>query len=286
MLTTCFTPDGLIELAIIVMLARTSTVLLECRNAHVNRWARCMATQSVPPLLRNLASNFVLQKLSRRKNFEQAMYSRVHGRTEAAKQQRRRKVRKPATTKKGGGPWRAFISSRCRGVCKALFAALSQQYRDLTQEERHALGVTGTFATAKHRQGGLSFGKATRDMAREAVKSKKHRRALQLAGLGDTARTPEQALRVPLDDIGEEVKRLKGDHWCLRRVDRDVVAEGDASLLHWRRTKGISDRDKAMVANPEIARHASTLIGAPTAKTRTLCCWIGSARLLCNYREW
>ena len=37
--------DGLLELSIVVMLARTSTVILECRNAHISRWLRLMSSE-------------------------------------------------------------------------------------------------------------------------------------------------------------------------------------------------------------------------------------------------
>ena len=221
----------------ITMLARVSTVLLECRNAHVQRWCRVMSTQTVDPLVRNLSANFILLKMSARRKFEEAIYT--HWKTGASRittRKTRRKTRKRG--KAGGGAWRAFISERCRGFCKFVAKQLSELYKALSPSERERLRKSGRTGTIRHHCGLKSFGRTSREIARGVTRYEHHQRALRLASEGLTGRTSEQAQRVPMDDIEEEVKRLKAVHWLAQNVSRqadDVMCE---QMQAWRGKQG------------------------------------------------
>jgi len=256
--------DGLIELAMIVLVARTSTVLLECRNAHVQRWIRLMAMQAVDPLLRNLSANFLMAKIAKRKPIEQAAFPDKKPKETKKRRRSSKPIKKTRTKKRGGGAWRAFISERCRGVVKAVFRTLAAEYANLSDAERTRLKAKGRDATIVHRQGAHSFGRATRDIARGLVKAEANRRALALAGEGLTLRTDEQSLAVPCTNIEDEVKKLKADHWLLRKVERESNAVASTDLNTWRRDTGIGTRDKAMAKLPVLSPHAASFCGAPT----------------------
>ena len=66
--------EGLLELSVIVLLVKTSTILLECRNGQVQRWCTAMGAHTTRPFFRHLSATFVLSKLSRRRRMEEALF--------------------------------------------------------------------------------------------------------------------------------------------------------------------------------------------------------------------
>ena len=56
-----------------------------------------------------------------------------------------------------GGAWHAFIRAQSWGA-KADFAALAEQYRGLSAEERASYQVIGNLATQSYRRTGVAFG--------------------------------------------------------------------------------------------------------------------------------
>jgi len=259
--------DGLIELALVIMTARTSTVLLECRNAHVSRWVRTMSLGAKDPLLRMVSNNFLLSKLSRRKTFEKSVYCKAKGVKPPAEKGSKRRVRKDNVAKGkrrgGGGAWRAFISERCKAVSKAVFSELAKEYRALPDEERARLRQDGAHAAAGYRHGGKSFGRVTRDVARATARSEALRRAVALASNELADRSISSCLAVPMADVADEVKKLKMDSWLLAKMKREQTKVEELDVHRWRSEQGIQLRDKAIAANPAFAPFAGSLCGAP-----------------------
>ena len=262
-----YNPDGLLELCLIIMLARVSTVLLECRNAHVNRWCRVMALQATDPLLRNLCCNHMLSKVNNRRTLERSMLKRL-GYAPPRALTSRLKERKQRKTRGGGGAWRAFVSKRCKGVCKVANASLAEEYWKLTPDERRQLQQAGIQGTLTHRVGGRSFGMVARGIARRAARCRRQERALGLAGISHVNRSMSESLAIRLDDLSEEVKRLRTDSWMLRRIHRETATVETNDLEAWRQNKGVQQRDRAIVDAPMLSSHASSLLGVPHGDDR------------------
>ena len=152
--------EALLEIAIIIILGKTSTVRIEALNALIRRIIVSKSNAVKKPNLLSISAEFALSRLraSERGLFKRlwSIWKKPLSVTDADEHPiRRRAVRRKkkrvikSETKKvvrrpgGGGAWRAFVHARCRGVTKALFAELAKEYNNLSPEERVAIVALG-----------------------------------------------------------------------------------------------------------------------------------------------
>ena len=150
--------DALLELAMVVMSARTSTVHLESSNATLRRRLVLASTQVTKPELHTLSAEFLLGKL-RRRQFE-AKFPAGHRRHWDKSHHPKKET--PKKRGGGGGAWRAFLRKKRMNIANP---ALSREYHALSHAEKAALVQSGSVAMMAHRYGLPSFGHRNRATA-------------------------------------------------------------------------------------------------------------------------
>ena len=136
---------ALLELAMILLQARTSTVSLESSNASLRRRLHGASLQVHMPDLHSISAEFALGKL-RRRQIENKFppghrEHRGNRKTKRSEGQQKRKRRSSG----GGGMQRAFLHSKGQNISKELAA----EYRALTPEAKAALLPQARISTAR-----------------------------------------------------------------------------------------------------------------------------------------
>ena len=134
------------------------------------------------PNVASVSASYILGKIRRR---EAELLRPAGSRVFVKKRRSKRTLPKPVPTTKrgmprrapGGGSFRAYISQKCKGIAKACFRQLGEEYRALSCEERARFKVMGAEATVVHRQGGDAFGKTARELARLVLRREAQGRA-------------------------------------------------------------------------------------------------------------
>lgn len=145
--------DALLELTMVVMTARTSTISLESSNASVRRRLVALSIQTRMPRVEAVSAEFVLAKVRRRQH--ERKYPAGH-KLHWFRVKKHAQVKPPKRRRGGGGAWRAFTSSRCKGQGPANFAELAIEYRGQSERTRSGFAEIGALATAAHRHGASS----------------------------------------------------------------------------------------------------------------------------------
>ena len=131
--------EGHWELAMVAMSAKRSTPKLESLNATIRRHLVSSSAQTAKPDLGALSASLMLGRVRRR---EKEARCPVGGHEHVRRVMRRRLKRQiegpqPKKARRGGGgAWRAFISKRCRHMCRAVCRSLSIQEPRTGAEER------------------------------------------------------------------------------------------------------------------------------------------------------
>ena len=139
--------EALLELAVLVILGRTSTVKLEAFNAKLRKILKSRSNQVKAPRLGDISNEFMLSRIRVR---EGGLWKRVwtewKGQRNDADSKQRTCVRKKLKRRKkgnakiekkkkrpgGGGAWRAYCSKKCRGVAKGVWKALAVEFKRLS----------------------------------------------------------------------------------------------------------------------------------------------------------
>lgn len=268
---------ALLELAIIIMAGRSNIGRLESLHATIRRHLRIASLQTTVPDVASVSATYILGKVRRR----EAEFLRPAGFRQTVKKVRNnRSVPKPVPmTKKGqprkspgGGSFRAFISSRCKGIAKACFRQLAVEYRRLTNEEKGDFAKVGKEATMVHRHGGDSFGLAARAIARLIAKREQQHRASLLDSGAILPSIHPAALRgIEAKDIPKILFKVRCDEKILRRLRRERVHQAAAALQDWRSTVGAKHVVGAVHAIPGIAAATPALSGLPSAQALAAC---------------
>lgn len=176
--------------------------------------------------------------------------------------------------KGGGGPWRAFVSSRCRGVCRADFGSLSGEYGQLSDDDKVRFADMGVAATLGHSAGGRAFGLSGRALARALVRQ----RVSQLARLEPqelsaslTRGAVVSIASVPSSQLDTVLKQGKVGAKLMRAIAKrqdETAAEG---LVAWRSKQGATEgslrhaiaEDCSICASHDRGATASTLALPP-----------------------
>ena len=274
-----YSPDicsvvALLELAIVVMLGRTSTTRLEALNAKLRKIMHAKSNMTKKPDLTILSSEFLLAKLrSLHRGLWQRIWRGSVKRTGAQhvdgkrrrRATRRRRVRKHKTRKFkaqscGGGAWRAFIHKRCAGVCKAAFRDLAIEYRGLSQEERAELVAEGASACASHRLGRKSFGLTARELARATCGREILDRVRRACESGMQLPVETRVAAVSSDALDAELKTLTADRSVLKFLENVEGEEQAERVADWHVTEGARRRDNMITDLPMFADQRSPII--------------------------
>ena len=132
---------AMLELAMVLMHARTSTVSLESSNASVRRRLHGASLQVVMPDLHAISAEFALGKL-RRRQLERKCPPGHREHRGKVKQRRQNRKRKRGGA---GGAYRAFVHSRGQKISKEL----NDEWRALTAVAKAAFIPAGRHATAR-----------------------------------------------------------------------------------------------------------------------------------------
>ena len=156
-----------LELALIAIFGRTNTCRIESLNALLRRMIQ-NRYQNTRMQARDLSSKFLLNRGRLRRwhlhNLDERKQPPLFKRNSKVVIKTNRK-QDAGTRSGGGGAWRAFVRSRCRGVGRAMHRALSLEYRNLSPSEREPFIQMGLVGKLSHRQGLHSFGLTNRAMA-------------------------------------------------------------------------------------------------------------------------
>ena len=143
--------EALLELAMVVMNAKTSTVHLKCSNATLRRRFVLASTKVVTPELHSISAEFMLGKL-RRRTYEAKVPPGHRSHREKTTAQN---METPRKRRGGGGAWRAFLRKKGKNVADP---NLSLEYRALSDAEKAELMDAGSLAAKAHKYGLPSFG--------------------------------------------------------------------------------------------------------------------------------
>ena len=149
---------------------------------------------------------------------------------------------KPVPAKKharGGGAWRAFVSERCKGVCKAIFRTLAGEYRQLSAEDKQRYAFRGALGTLAHRSSGSSFGLVARALGRAMTKDTQNRRAAVFDRGGEAASDKSLALALRAQEFFVEVKKAQMDAIVFRRIEQSAVESAATELRSWWGSHGV-----------------------------------------------
>jgi len=259
------TPGGLTseialnELAALVLVARTCTAPLECKNAQIRSLVQHSSIQTRRPSLDLVSARFLLRRLAIRESQLAAPPGKLVPRQPRKPRRKgggdaRRLSSGGARRRKtgGGGAWRAFISVRSKHIGKAMFRELAREYRELTPEAQQEFIRHGAVATTLHRNARPSFGMVARSLVRRLQDEASRARAedaLRLAaqGCGGSALAVRGLASV---DFRGALRQCKADHYLLRKFRRKLDDEAADALLAWRSTSGVKHRDSFIAAVP------------------------------------
>ena len=147
--------DALLELAMILLHARTNTVSLESSNATVRRRLFGASLQVIMPELHAVSSEFALGKLRRR----QHSIRHPPGHKEHNKKLSKKALVPQQRKRRGaGGAGRAFMNSKKMRVSKELW----DEFRALPEHEKQEYAALGRIATAKAKYMGAAFDTRTK----------------------------------------------------------------------------------------------------------------------------
>ena len=277
--------EALAELALVIMASRTSTTRLESLNATIRRHLTVMAVQAKKPSLVTVSAEFMLGKLRRRavESVHPAGH-RLHWsrRVRSRFVKRRRLATAGALSKRrgGGGAWRAFISSRCRGVTAAVFRTLAAEYRGLSREEMQQFKELGAAGTLAHRAGGGSFGLASRALAAAINRDDFLQRAQQFDELQMVpVANPSTALAIPSNDFAKKLRRCAADVLIFKKLQRHDLEKKAEAVCKWRDSAGVAHRDSAMTLLPGLGRHCANFAGGPHERGTTYLSWTSRCEL-------
>lgn len=281
---------ALAELSLIAMVARVTTVLLECRNAQIRRYVESLSVHTAAPSSELVSAKFLLRKLSLREQMvkEPPGFKLVRkkiskdkaGRSRASESSGKSSAPKGHERHGGGGPWRAFVSERCRGVAAAVFKALSQEYHALPADEKQRLKDIGNLGTIAHREGGVSFGVMAGRFGKAMARDATHRRALEVAQCNvlDSAMVASKALALRTADIRSAARACKLDFRLLQRIKRQQTHAAANAIARWRSSAGVALRDGLLALVPGLASLTPGLVGQPHGGGALVLDWICPAR--------
>ena len=263
--------EGLLELAMVVLLGRCATVRLESLNASIRRLLRVLSNQVKKPDLATLSSLFVCSRFRLQDD-----RAKLRNQTSAGKVKRRRTSTKGVIKRKcskkhgGGGAWRAYVSLRCRGIRKACFRSLSRDYRNLPPGEKDMLLADGFDATAVNRRGEKSFGEKPSKpptVAEQAL-------ALWRSGVRVAAVQPVKAtgdrrlLAMGREGFAEKMKLAKVDARVRRRLQALQSKEYADTLSSWRQGPcGGGSLNTLATALPVVANHLVSVLPRPLPRS-------------------
>jgi hypothetical protein len=258
--------DAQLELAIVVMNSALTTVPLENGNARICRQLKNRSNQSKKPDLATICADELLT-LVRRREFR--LRHPAGCKVKVARTRKTKRIRrKPKASASGGGvagvarqqcaggggAWRAFIRDRCRCTCKAVFKSLADEYRQLTADEKssyHDMGLLGTFV---HSQGGVSFGKMTRELARAQASNQSQSRASVLERcIGADSRLVVSAQSVGWELRAGLVAAAKVDRLLLGRLARSRDEVAASEVADFALKDGVSAMHQVINRLPELA---------------------------------
>lgn len=223
------------ELSLLAMSAKTSTVLLECRNGQIRRYVVSSSVQASLPMLASVSAKFVLRKLALRDRAVRmpARMREVRKRIcKTAPSQDTRRCGKSGRRGGGGGPWRAFVSERCRSIAAAAFKGLGNEYRRLPPEERARFAQRGALASMLHREGALSFGQVSRSLGRSMLQGLAHQRVVaMLEDSIDPIKRDIVIQDLQVSEIRQAAKKARTDQWLVRRIRRQQDDEAARLLV-------------------------------------------------------
>ena len=163
----------------------------------------------------------------------------------------------------GGGPFRAFISERCKGIGSAIFKHLAAEYRGLSDDERARFVSQGTLATLAHRRGRLGFGMFARTIANAMTRDAAHRRAIRSAEHGtlDVESLAFSSAPPNVANIRESFTNQRANMILMHRIRKEELHHIAADVAAWRGSSGIRIRDNAIVAIPRLVHLACGRVG-------------------------
>jgi hypothetical protein len=273
--------EARIELAVTIVSMRDNTVPLEHGNSSLSKVVKALSNATAKPSLMVVCAEHICAAARRRERL------RCQPAGSQKRQRRRRKKRvlgknaKPGTNKSGavgvdgapcrrggGGPWRAYISAKCRGVAKAVFKTLSQEYKQLSVEERTAYDVAGAEARLVHAQRGTAFGLVARAMRRLIHNQTLRHRSLQLGAADPLALAPtvaSVAVALPTDTIPSRIRAAKTDRLLLKRFYKQEVYDAAEKVERHRQGEGTLKRDVMVNLLPRLAPDCYGLQPSPSA---------------------
>lgn len=275
--------EALMHLSLIVLVARTSTLNIECRHAQIRRYVKTASVHVQKPDLAWISAKFLLRKMAlREKSFRLPSGSTTKPGNEKQKRGKRGQkkgessVGKRTRRRGGGGAYRAFISAKCKAVGKAVFRELAAEYNALPEDDKKPYQQTGALATILHQQGRPAFGAITRELARAALRSERHQRALAraratLSGASSSAMVPVGA---GSEELAKSVLEAKADEHLLKRLDRTEKQVARERLLEWQAGEGHKRRDELVARAPLASSLSLGLVGRPDAGVPLFLEWV------------
>ena len=124
-------PRALLELAVIAIIVKTSTVRIEVLNGKLRKILRTRSNQTARPDLGVVSAEFLLSRVRARetrwkRNWKVTKKRKVGGKGLVRKRSTRKAIQPPKRKRGGGGAWRAYVSARCRDKCKAVMKDLAR----------------------------------------------------------------------------------------------------------------------------------------------------------------
>jgi hypothetical protein len=253
--------DARVELAVVIVSARVTTVPIEHANSSIVRKVSSKSMQTHRPDLITLSAEHVqgcvrlrerLVKLPAGYKLPRKSRKKASGKANASSNAKAKSactVNNPNVkrVRGGGGAWRAFISARCKGIAKAMLGPLALEYGSLSLEEKQAYVEAGAFATRVHRsEGGLSFGLVTREAARVLARDCTSQRSQRLLASGGVAHgvagvaslvEPEGGANGSgvIDQACDRVKCAKVDRLLWQRIAKQRIWDAASVVASHRR---------------------------------------------------
>lgn len=263
------------ELVALAIAARSSIARIESLNATVRRHLVASCVQAKRPDMPTVSAEYMLGRIRRRElQLKAPSGSRVHlrkvikkdgcGKLPALRDRGRRG---------GGGPWRAFVSKRCRGIRRAAFAELSSEYNALSKEELASLDQEGLCGTIAHRLGGAAFGLRDRQASRLAQRLASRERAAALSRALTAVFEQTTALAMSSTSFESKLRKLRADIRIHRKLRREIADADAEAVAAFRALPGVVARDRFVTAAPGLARDAVSLTGDPAVGVESSLLW-------------
>lgn len=263
--------EALAHLTLVVMACRTSTLQLECKNAQIRRSVEASSVHVAKPDLSWISAKFVLRKAAIRETQLRLPSAAGHTSTKVKKPVKRGKAQGPLGQIKGGrrrgggGPWRAYVSHKCKSLGKAVFSGLSAEYKALSPEARQRFVQEGALGTLLHRQGRPAFGMVARALARASLRDDHHRRAMAraVAGLSESSSLALLPSEVEPSKVAEMLKEARADQHLLHKLNRAEKEAASERVWEWMGKEGVKIRDEFVLQSPSSCILALGLVGRP-----------------------